>query len=245
MKFVFIYFFGNQLPFVKRGRFGVVKGDAVKHFHPYHVDFEVTEPHELTMDQIKAKIAEAAGTATKFHDMSFIEGKQLRGFSARSSAVAAPEKSAAAAATTSGQQVEASEELAEALRQVRNDNSETLWAFGTYDDFSAVNAGKHQIQLRLLASGNALDEAEWNAFLKPNAVVFGLLRLLDRIDAQSVTVKFCYVLFIGDEVSGMTKGRMNVHRGLVNNVFSPYHVDYPVSEASEVTEEKIRARGKS
>ena len=32
MRFVFFYFVGDKVPFAKRGKYGVVKGDATRHF---------------------------------------------------------------------------------------------------------------------------------------------------------------------------------------------------------------------
>jgi len=63
VKFTFIYNLGDKVSFFKKGRFGIVKGDACKYFEPYHIDFEITNPKELNTDIIEKKLKEAAGVA--------------------------------------------------------------------------------------------------------------------------------------------------------------------------------------
>jgi len=63
VKFTFIYNLGEKVSFFKKGRFGIVKGDACKYFEPYHIDFEITNPRELNVDIIEKKLKFAAGVA--------------------------------------------------------------------------------------------------------------------------------------------------------------------------------------
>jgi hypothetical protein len=63
VKFTFIYNLGDKVSFFKKGRFGIVKGDAIKYFEPYHIDFEISNPNELNFDIIDKKLKEAAGVA--------------------------------------------------------------------------------------------------------------------------------------------------------------------------------------
>lgn len=62
VKFAFIYHLGSKVGFVKRGRFGVVKGDVVKNFEPYHVDFEIYAVDEISEEDVEKRIKSAAGT---------------------------------------------------------------------------------------------------------------------------------------------------------------------------------------
>jgi len=63
VKFTFIYNLGEKVSFFKKGRFGIVKGDAIHYFEPYHIDFEISNPNELNFDIIDKKLKEAAGVA--------------------------------------------------------------------------------------------------------------------------------------------------------------------------------------
>ncbi|KAI9209038.1 uncharacterized protein BJ171DRAFT_488270 [Polychytrium aggregatum] len=85
VKFVFIYHFGERISFVKKGRFGIVKGDAVKYFQPYHVDIEISSIEELLEEEILKKVQDAAGTFDRVHDADFVEGKQVRGYTSNMS----------------------------------------------------------------------------------------------------------------------------------------------------------------
>ncbi|KAI8922925.1 hypothetical protein BC831DRAFT_473782 [Entophlyctis helioformis] len=80
VKFVYIYNLGEGLGFAKKGRFGVVKGDVTKHFQPFHVDFEMTNPSELTEEIITKLVESAAGNANHVRDAAFIQGRQERGY---------------------------------------------------------------------------------------------------------------------------------------------------------------------
>lgn len=83
VKFVFIYNFADRLSFVKKGRFGVVKGDATRYFQPFHVATEIGSPKDLKEYEIRELVEEAAGNANKVRDANFVEGRQVRGYTAR------------------------------------------------------------------------------------------------------------------------------------------------------------------
>lgn len=38
---MYVYNLGDNIPAMKRGKFGVVKGSVQALFHPFHVDFEI------------------------------------------------------------------------------------------------------------------------------------------------------------------------------------------------------------
>jgi sulfur relay (sulfurtransferase) DsrC/TusE family protein len=62
-KFVYVHFLGEKIPLAKRGKFSVVHGNVVKHFQPFHVDFDITEKSEMSLKLITEKIEHAAGNA--------------------------------------------------------------------------------------------------------------------------------------------------------------------------------------
>ncbi|KNC97305.1 uncharacterized protein SPPG_07234 [Spizellomyces punctatus DAOM BR117] len=83
VKFVYIYNFADKLSFAKKGRFGVVKGDATKYFMPFHVEIEIGSRNELIEEEVVKKIEAAAGNLNNVREADFIEGKQERGYTAR------------------------------------------------------------------------------------------------------------------------------------------------------------------
>ena len=47
---------GHDVPFVKKGRFGVVHGSVQEHFNPYHVAIETGDKDDLTQEKIEDKV---------------------------------------------------------------------------------------------------------------------------------------------------------------------------------------------
>lgn len=65
VKFVYVHWSGNDFPFAKRGRFGVVHGSIQERFHPYHIDFDISAKSEISQSLIDEKLALATGTKSK------------------------------------------------------------------------------------------------------------------------------------------------------------------------------------
>lgn len=51
---------------------------------------------------------------------------------------------------------------------------------------------------------------------------------------MSQTVKFVYVQHMGDEISGVKRGRFSVVHGAILPYFQPYHVDFSITSKSEL-----------
>ena len=63
IKFVYIHWIGDEVPFAKRGKFNIVHGSAVTFFEPFHVDFDITTKSEISETLIRDKVEMAAGNA--------------------------------------------------------------------------------------------------------------------------------------------------------------------------------------
>lgn len=117
-----------------------------------------------------------------------------------------------------------------ALNDVRSDASSTDWALITYE-------GPKSQTLVLAGSGSGgIDELASN--LKPEIVGYGLVRRTDRID-DSETVKFAFILFLGDKVPVMQKARISVHTGAVKSFIGQYHVDIAATSLAELTDDVL------
>jgi hypothetical protein len=227
-KFVFIYFVGEGVPFAKRGRYGVIKGDVVKNFQPYHVDFEISYAKEISKDLIKEKIADgmfvtascfkslATGTAIKAHGSEFAQGKSQRGFTATSMP-----NSPQGAVTTKGPQVATQlkeslvlrPEVTEAIKNLRNDKTNVKWLICSYSSWPQKN---QPAELELLGSGSGAD-SEWKSLLNDNKIIYGLFRY-DHVIDKSTTVKFVFLQFIGKEVPPTVKAKVSTLHGKFSSI---------------------------
>eukprot|EP00026_Physarum_polycephalum_P007315 Phypoly_transcript_07374.p1 GENE.Phypoly_transcript_07374~~Phypoly_transcript_07374.p1 ORF type:complete len:495 (+),score=73.91 Phypoly_transcript_07374:131-1615(+) len=115
-----------------------------------------------------------------------------------------------------------------AIKDVRSDTTETNWALITYE-------GPKSQTLVLAGSGKGgLNELAEH--LQPDQVGYGLVRRTDRID-ESETVKFAFILFIGDKVGTMQKARISVHAGAVKDFIGQFHVDITATSTSELSDD--------
>lgn len=83
--------------------------------------------------------------------------------------------------------------------------------------------------------------AELRSNLKDDQVLYGFFRVEDQVDATKM-YRFVYVRWVGEGVSAMVKGRLTTHRGLLEDFFSPFHINLEVTELSGITDAVIKAK---
>jgi len=76
-------------------------------------------------------------------------------------------------------------------------------------------------RLELLGTGSG-DISEVTAKFTDDNVYYGFIRAQQKIDA-SVTIKFIYLHFIGENLAPRLRGIISTHKGAVDELFSPYH----------------------
>jgi len=118
----------------------------------------------------------------------------------------------------------------QAIADLRSNDTPTNWVLFTYSD--DVKNG-----IDLVGSGvNGVEELKQK--LTDNKVFYGLVRVTDRID-QSVTVKFVFIIWVGEKVSFVQKGKITTHKGSITSLVGQYHNDVHASNLSEVNEDII------
>jgi len=122
------------------------------------------------------------------------------------------------------------EAIQEAIRDVRNDGSETNWMSITY-------APNSKTKMTLLGSGSGGAD-EMKASWESSGVYFGLVRVSETID-ESETVKFVFVHMLGDTVHPMLKARVSTHKGQVEALLQPYHTTLFATNSGEISGEEI------
>jgi len=119
----------------------------------------------------------------------------------------------------------------DALREVRDANgSDTNWVAVTYDNPKTM-------KMKLLGKGTGGAD-ELAGIVQPDMAVYAIIRVVDRID-NSDTVKFVFVLFLGEKVPRMLRARISVHQNSVKEFMGQAHVDYSCATAAELTNEII------
>jgi len=125
------------------------------------------------------------------------------------------------------------EELKQAIKEVRSDSVPTDWFLFTYE-----NPKSNKIVFLAKGSGGA---SELKNHLKDDIVAYGLVRKEDKID-DSVTVKFAFIMWLGESVNRMLKARVGVHKGTLQTYIGQFHVDFTISSKDEISDEIIQVK---
>lgn len=72
-------------------------------------------------------------------------------------------------------------------------------------------------------------------------VAYGLIRVLDTVD-NIPTLRFVYLTWIGESVSGITNARIGVNKTAVTEIIGHYSIEYYVSKLDEINEDDIMAK---
>jgi len=114
------------------------------------------------------------------------------------------------------------------IKDVRNDITDTTWCLVGYE-------GKKGDTLVALGKGSGgVDELV--ALLEDDMVGYALVRKTEKVD-ESLTVKFVHVVFIGENINRMHRARLGTHKGAINSIFAPYHVDVEAAHKNELSDE--------
>jgi len=246
VKFVFIMWCGEKMPFVKKAQVTTHKGSVTKLFGQYHNDIHASELSEIGQDIIMNKVRDASGTAHHVKEKAN-EGTQASG-SSSSPQVAhhtppkqaatpkkepAPKKEAAGAAPKASSSMVSfvdEDALRAAIKAVRADNDPTDWMLMGYEGSSN--------SLKLVATGQG-DLDELITHLKDDQILYGLYRTTDTID-NTVAVKFVMIVWVGESVPIIRKARITTHKGDVTSFMGQYHVDVHCSNLNEINEDIVR-----
>jgi hypothetical protein len=235
VKFVYIYFVGTNVPALQRGKIGTAHGEVKKHFSPFHIDFEITDPGEIDNTLIEKKLAENSGKVNNVKDVSYDGNTHERGFTGTSTkAQSGPKKSnfgfqGQSSETKTGAAIAASGDVTNAIADVRSDKSETNWLVTAYEDNDTKKP------LKLVASGNGGVDELIN-HLTTDLIAYVFIRVIDIIEGIK-TVKFAFITFIGPDVSIMKKAKVATNKGGVTALFAPSHVTLEISSPNEISDE--------
>lgn len=124
--------------------------------------------------------------------------------------------------------------ILEAYEDVRNDKTETNWAFF---DFAS---GKPD---RLQVSGTGTEGlSEFIKQLKPEVAGWGYLRINMSNDEYSQRIKFVLVPWCGDKVGVMRKAKLSIQISDVKVVLRSFHIEVPASQTQDLNENEVLTR---
>lgn len=118
----------------------------------------------------------------------------------------------------------------QALAAVRSDAVSTDWAAITF----AGKSGAASQKLKYLGSGEG-GTTELKTVLEDDAIIFALVRVTDKID-NSVTVKFVWVNWLGNNVPRMMKARLSTQLGGIQDVIGQHHISLSCSSQNEISQ---------
>jgi hypothetical protein len=233
VKFIYVHWVGEKVPFAKKGRFGVVSGSVEEHFSPFHLELETSTTDDLQEDVIMQKLEETSGTRSKIVEGT-MAGRQERGFTASSAAKRHDNvKSELRSIAPAGVVVSASPEVAAAIAEVRDDVTPTNWVGVGYSDDGDIRK-----PLYVVAKGTG-DVEQLKGHFDDAQAMYALYRTTDTYD-DIRTVKFVYIYWMGEKVKPLTKGKLSAYAGPVEQLFSPSHVTMSFSQRSDIRESIIK-----
>jgi len=223
IKFVYVYYIGDNVPAMQRGKIGTAHGQVKTYFSPYHIDFEITNPNEISTEIITNKIAVASGKASKVREVSY-DNKQTKG----------PTKSnfgfqGTSAETRAGTGHPIHSDVLNAIAELRDNKNNVNWVAATYED----NDVKKQLVLLKSGSGGS-DELLSN--LTPDIIAYAIIRVVDVIEGIKTT-KYAFISYIGQDVGFMKKAKIATHTGSVKAGFGAHHVTLDVERVTDLSDE--------
>ncbi|KAH3796146.1 uncharacterized protein LOC127838019 [Dreissena polymorpha] len=229
VKFVYFRWLGEEVPFTKKGKFGVVHGSIQEKFNPYHLFIETGSVDDFKIEKIQQQLEENTGKKSKVLEST--QGHQMRGFTQTQ----LPDRGRAAKSgpqiSSEGASIQIDPQVVDAISLVRSDESPVSWVVAEYQD------GNPKGPLVLTGHGEG-DSQDISAALADDKPMYALYRATDMVD-DITTVKFVYIIWVGNSVKPMTKAKISTHKGTLEAAFGPFHVTIFATDASDISEKII------
>lgn len=234
VKFVYIHWVGEKIPFGKRGRYGVVQGNIAERFSPYHASVDTSTVEDLEEDKIVQMLMETSFTKSKVLESEVdVPSRQMRGFTSTQLPQRDQKTSYQVAAVASkGGHLEIQQDVYETVTKVRIDTDPTKWMLAGYQE------GNPKGPVICLAAGEG-GLSELKERLDDSLPMYGLYRD-DYTNSEGITsVKFVYIMWVGAAVKPIVKAKLSTHKGGLEEIFCPAHVTVYATEQSEIDEDEI------
>jgi len=239
VKFVFIVWCGEKVPFVKKAQITTHKGSVTELFGQAHNEVHASTQDELSESIIMSRVRDASGTSHHEKDATTSPGQS----SSHSPGIVTTGRGPSNVPKASGSKQPGvpkgssnnvtfidEEAIQNAIKAVRANNDETDWMLMGYEGNSN--------QLKFIAKGSG-DLDELITHLKDDQIMYGLYRTTDTID-NTVAVKFVMIVWVGENVPIIRKARITTHKGDVTTCLGQFHVDVHCSNLNEISEDIVK-----
>ncbi|KAM7434107.1 hypothetical protein ABFA07_015766 [Porites harrisoni] len=126
VKFVYVHWVGESVPFSKKGKFGVVHGSVKEHFQPSHCIIETSHKSDVTEEEMMKVISDTSGRTNKVLDVTDAAQRQDRGFTSSSNVIKTG-KAVSSFQTPGSVAVNIDDAVYGAIADVRSDDTSTNW----------------------------------------------------------------------------------------------------------------------
>ncbi|XP_060892398.1 coactosin-like protein [Labrus mixtus] len=115
----------------------------------------------------------------------------------------------------------------EAYNEVRDDNTDTMWAAFTYDGSKIVPAGQ------------GTDYDDFKKMCTDDSRLFGFVRVTTG-DAMSKRAKFTLITWIGENIGGLQRAKISTDKAKVKEIVQNFAKEFMLSDQRELDEDCIR-----
>ncbi|KAJ6255047.1 coactosin [Anaeramoeba flamelloides] len=258
-RFCYIYYLGDKVPLISRGRIGMKKQEIERFLGKYNVSLEYGEPSEVELETIKNKVADASGSRVRIVENNEIsEDRKISSFHSthsktalkastnkkKESVVYQPKRNQKQKFTTSNKNVQESqlrfldlEDIKFAITDVRNDKSSTDFMCIGYSGYKSENEIR---EIKLIAAGEGGIEGIKDS-IRDTSANYAIVRVSHKID-ETLAVYFVAIYWMGNGVNPLWKGKIATHRGAIDSLFEPVHLTIMANDEEDFDLQVIKKK---
>lgn len=231
VKFVYVEWVPQGVPVMLRGVISTHKSAVQPVFQPYHKSYSISSRDDLSYESVMDDIMLLSGTKSRVTDKkpTIKEAKYERKFLG------------GATAEKQTLDIENKDELLESIKNVRNDSSDINYTMSKFN----INKSSKSYSLQFIQEGTDGMDGLKKLITSDEDVYFCFVRLIYKID-NTDAVKFLFIIKQGNKIPIWVKSQMGTKRGVIVELFHPFHADMLVDSLDDLNdkdiEEKIKSR---
>lgn len=221
----------SKLPILKRSFSTTHQGFIQELFSPYSFDFDLSEANDLDLAVVMEKIGRLSGTKSQVVE----DDRKITSPPPGSNSFPSTNKSStsvgggSSSAPMPSGELNITESLKDKFKQLKKDDNGLNYLIATANQKDSLD---------LLTSGEASSIEEVLSQTESTAINFIVYKVIDIID-QSRTTKFVLIRLQPESVPALRKSNVSTKIGLYLNFFSPYHVDFFISDKNELNQKAV------